>query len=595
MSVNQAISKKDQPCIGLKSPDAQVEYSCSPATKDLRNIIDKGPDAVIVVDSDGTVRFVNDVYTTVFGRKADQVMGTHYMVPRPLDVSIEIDIPLLDGSFRIGKMKAVEIEWNGGQGFLITVQDVTHRKKADQELRRTTEDLKKTVQELRRANQRIINQQRAVIEEERVKVLLQMAGATAHELNQPLTALLGNIDLIKLNGDNPYELNRCMDRIEEAGKKISGIIRRIQTIPREDLQKVDSNASLFNLKKKVTILSLEDTEHDFEKIKNVCQNYKNISLIRATCIKDAITVLERGKIDLILLDHVLPDGTSIDFLELMTQKGIDVPVVVITGQGDEMTASRLIQSGAYDYLPKNRINERSLIQAIVNTLEKVRLKKEVRDVQKKMAEMSTKDDLTGLFNRRHMDEVIRQEFSRTQRYHTDLSCLLLDLDFFKLVNDSFGHIFGDYVLKEFSIVLKQNMRESDTCFRYGGEEFMILLPNTDIQGAQLAAEKIRRVFETKIYDDGTNKASVTVSIGIASVGHHHPKAPKDLIAFADMALYRAKAGGRNRYVIYFGGTMDSTPDWEPYQRKNIQQLKERISSIAGKTRKASIASIALSD
>ena len=593
MSINKPILGKNKDTTGVKDPNMQAKNMCPVGIQSLRNIIDKSPDAVIVVDHAGMVRFVNDVYSIVFGRKADQIMGTYFQVPHSLNIPMEVDIPQPGEASRVGEMKGVEIQWEGEKAFLITVRDITHRKKADQDLRQTTKDLKKTVQELRRANQRIINQQKSVIEEERVKVLLQMAGATAHELNQPLTTLLGNIDLIKLNGDNPDELTRYMDRIEEAGKKISGIVRRIQTIPQEDVQSFETKASLLSFDKKINILSLEDTDQDFEKISAVCQKHKNITLTRATCIKDAIRTLEHGKTDLIFLDHVLPDGTSMDFLALLTQKGYDIPVVVITGQGDEMIASRLIQSGAYDYLPKNRINERFLTQAIVNTLEKVRLKKEIREAQKKMAEMSTKDELTGLYNRRHMNDVIRQEFSRTQRYQTDLSCLLIDLDFFKLVNDSFGHIFGDYVLKEFSACLRKNIRESDMCFRYGGEEFMILLPNTDIQGAQLAAEKIRKIFEAKVYDDGANKASVTISIGVASVRHHQPKAPKDLLAFADMALYRAKADGRNRHVVYLEDLWDSVPYWESYENKNIKHLKERLSSILEKTRKASIASIEL--
>ena len=593
MTANQSILENKNNINGIKDLHKLPKETCSVSLQALRDIIDKGPDAVIIIDQDGVVRFVNDVYSKAFGHEVNQMMGTHFKIPHSLNIPIEVDIPQPGEAPKVGEMKGVEIEWEGEKAFLITVRDITQRKKADQELRRTTEDLKKTVQELRRANQRIINQQKSVIEEERVKVLLQMAGATAHELNQPLTTLLGNIDLIKLNAGNPTELNRYMDSIEEAGKKISGIVRRIQTIPHEETQPVETNEAHFTFNKKVRILSLEDTDQDFEKISAVCKKHKKIILTRTACIQDAIHELERGKTDLILLDHVLPDGTSMDFLALLTQKGLDIPVVVITGQGDEMIASRLIQSGAYDYLPKNRINERSLAQAIYNTLEKVRLKKEIREAQKKMAEMSTKDELTGLYNRRYMNDVIRHEFSRSQRYQTDLSCLLIDLDFFKLVNDSYGHIFGDYVLKEFSVSLKKIIRESDMCFRYGGEEFMILLPNTDIVGAKLAAEKIRKMFENKVYDDGSNKTSVTLSIGITSIKHHQPKAPKDLLAFADMALYRAKADGRNRHVVYLDDTWDSIPHWQSYENKNVKHLKERLSSILEKTRKASIASIEL--
>ena len=169
--------------------------------------------------------------------------------------------------------------------------------------------------------------------------------------------------------------------------------------------------------------------------------------------------------------------------------------------------------------------------------------------QKKILEVvSITDELTGLYNRRHLKTVLEQEFQRSKRHDTDLSCLLFDLDHFKKVNDKFGHDYGDTVLINISKILNRSIRSSDYAFRYGGEEFLLILPQTNIEGAIQTGEKIR-------LDIASNKnnnemiASVTVSGGGASLIKHQPKNSTDLITIADKALYMAKENGRNQIVV----------------------------------------------
>ncbi|MCI5140466.1 MAG: GGDEF domain-containing protein [Candidatus Electrothrix sp. ATG1] len=169
-----------------------------------------------------------------------------------------------------------------------------------------------------------------------------------------------------------------------------------------------------------------------------------------------------------------------------------------------------------------------------------------------MKRLSTHDDLTGLYNRRHLVVSLEQEFSRCRRHGTELSLIMLDLDHFKSINDNFGHKFGDYVLKEFSALLQASVRTSDLVFRFGGEEFIVLLPQTATEGAAKTAEKIRKNTAKEMIDDGNYVVKITVSIGVTSYEKQQHQTASCMISFADEALYQAKKNGRNRVVVYRG-------------------------------------------
>lgn len=167
--------------------------------------------------------------------------------------------------------------------------------------------------------------------------------------------------------------------------------------------------------------------------------------------------------------------------------------------------------------------------------------------KKRLEVISITDELTGLYNRWHLKAVLKQEFQRSKRYDTDLSCLMFDLDHFKVLNDKYGHDYGDTVLRNFANILIKSIRLSDLAFRYGGDEFLILLPQTNIEGAVQTGEKIRMLCATEKLKE-TN-ALVTVSIGGASLKEHQPAEPHDLISLADKALYVGKENARNQLVV----------------------------------------------
>ncbi len=169
----------------------------------------------------------------------------------------------------------------------------------------------------------------------------------------------------------------------------------------------------------------------------------------------------------------------------------------------------------------------------------------------RMRELSVKDELTGINNRRHFQNMLQMEWKRALRFHRDLSLIMVDVDKFKAYNDAFGHIQGDQVLKQIGALLRKNLREVDTVARFGGEEFVLLLPDTDKRGAIAVAEKVRLLVEGHRFmtEDRKDTRNITISAGIASYPDD-VEGMDDLIDHADIALYKAKELGRNRIQCY---------------------------------------------
>jgi two-component system, cell cycle response regulator len=231
----------------------------------------------------------------------------------------------------------------------------------------------KTNEALKAANRTILEQQKSVIKEERLKVLLQMAGATAHELSQPLTSLLGNIDLIRMDQDNPSKWMRRLDKIEAAGQRMADIIRQIQTIGSDDVKPYPGGVSIINLDQTINLLFAGDSDSDYQMLHALVQDQGWIRLTWAKSIDEGLRVLKQAQVNSVILDDSLVDGNGFDFLAGMASVGIKKPVLVLTGNGDEIAAARIVRYGAYDFLPKSGLKPALLLQSITAALEKFRL------------------------------------------------------------------------------------------------------------------------------------------------------------------------------------------------------------------------------
>jgi diguanylate cyclase (GGDEF)-like protein len=167
----------------------------------------------------------------------------------------------------------------------------------------------------------------------------------------------------------------------------------------------------------------------------------------------------------------------------------------------------------------------------------------------RLREMAARDALTGLYNRRHFNDLLGQLFAESTRYHSDLTLMMLDLDNFKRVNDTLGHQVGDQLLRMTADVILQCIRESDVAVRYGGDEFIVLWPQTSPEEARASAERILARFREELTRALPEAGIASLSIGVASRRADEPTEPMHLVQLADEALYLAKAGGKNRITV----------------------------------------------
>src|ERR1044071_6463548 len=266
----------------------------------------------------------------------------------------------------------------------------------------------------------------------------------------------------------------------------------------------------------------------------------------------AVEAAKRVLPDLIMLDVMMPvlDGLQACRLLKENPSTRDIPVIFLSALDDTDTKVNGLSLGANDYISKPfRVEELLARVAVAIRLKRERdlLQENAEELRRRAeaaSEMSMTDALTGLLNRYGLRRALQRELSEARRYTRPLSCLLLDIDFFKLINDTQGHAAGDAALMQAARVLTESVRGSDVVCRYGGEEFLVLAPETDARGAQSLAEKIRLAVSSRLFGDGERAFALTLSAGVAEL--RPGESGNDMIARADLALYQAKQRGRDR-------------------------------------------------
>lgn len=528
-------------------------------------LIDTVPNPLFFKDRTERISGCNRAFEALVGKQKPEIVGriVHDLFPQDLAVRFrEMDEALFhDGSVQASELTVPDADGRSlnmicflasfqeidkaEKGLMGVLLDITSQKQTEAELRQTQKELEATVDQLRASNRQIIAQQKSVIEQERLKVLLQMAGATAHELNQPLTILLGSIELMRSQSKvDPMHL----ERIDDAGRKVSEIVRKIQQIRCDETMPYAGPDFIIRIDQPVTLLSIEDDEKDFELLKNLVSGTGNIKLLHAADQKQAFDLLRATSIDMIFIDYMLPDGTGLEFLESLRLKQLEIPVVMVTGQGNEVIASQSIQAGAYDYLPKSRLTAAALTRVIGNTLEKHRFKREMKRVTEKMARMACRDKLTGLYNRRYFDECLAREVEGVKRHSRQLALAIFDLDHFKNINDRYGHPAGDYVLRETGMLILRTIRKCDHACRYGGEEIAVIMPDTGSKDSVVTCKRILDNIRALPLEFEGKCFTVTASAGVASYDPKSEATMDQFVQTVDRLLYEAKASGRDRVV-----------------------------------------------
>jgi len=257
-----------------------------------------------------------------------------------------------------------------------------------------------------------------------------------------------------------------------------------------------------------------------------------------------------GDFDLIVVSLGM---RGFDGLRLCSQlrslpEGRHVPILVVVSDGDRRKLTQALEMGVNDYLTRP-VDKNELVARVRTQLRKKRYADRLRHNVQLSLEMAITDQLTGLHNRRYMSRHLDTLLSSAKKEAKPLAFVIMDIDFFKQVNDTYGHDIGDEVLKEFAKRIAANVRGLDLACRYGGEEFVVVMPDTDLAFAYSISERLRQSIETtpvKI-SRAPNMLNITISIGIAKTEGENDTA-QALLHRADQALYRAKRSGRNKVV-----------------------------------------------
>lgn len=260
-------------------------------------------------------------------------------------------------------------------------------------------------------------------------------------------------------------------------------------------------------------------------------------------------VLQRKKI---VINDVASDPITAVFADALQGANIDALAVIPIVLYDENVGSlvlRAARKGTGFTLREISFFE-IVAEAASNALERAHLFESIQLANKRLEHLATTDGLTGLYNHRYFRERLDGELERAFRYRLPLSCLIFDVDNFKSLNDTYGHLLGDSVLKELAQHAQGHIRKSDLIARYGGEEFVVILPQTDSDGAATEAERLRLEIERHTFQGVPSERRVTVSVGAATLLHDVMMNGDDLLHAADKALYNAKNNGKNRIEVY---------------------------------------------
>ena len=290
--------------------------------------------------------------------------------------------------------------------------------------------------------------------------------------------------------------------------------------------------------KKTRVLIVDDEQKTLDLIEEYLLGH-DFDVTTAMSGEQAVAFVQKDLFHIAIVDLHLPGMTGSELLKSIKSIRPDIQAVMITGYGTIRDAVECMKLGASDFITKPILLDH-LHLTIRRILEEVRLKEEA-ELADYYRNLSRTDELTGMYNFRHLMSVLKKEVSRHLRYNRTMTLAMIDIDDFKMYNDAKGHEKGNELLVRLSRVFKHNTRNCDILTRYGGEEFIILLPETSIEEAVVVSERICSTVESTL--------EVSVTIGLSSLPKDSSN-PHEVIKMADAAMYWGKAHGKNQIVIY---------------------------------------------
>lgn len=321
--------------------------------------------------------------------------------------------------------------------------------------------------------------------------------------------------------------------------------------PYQNLLKNDVVANYHDnpVKRASSMVMLVEDDKDNQQLIHTILKQKGYRVFSFDDALSALKFLEKNLVDIIVSDFIMPEMDGFEFCSIVKKKYENIYFIMITAKGDKQDVSNALIVGADDYIFKPFDITEFLARVKVGE-RTVQNQKHLVYLNEKLEKMADTDGLTRLKNRRFLINQGIKELNRAKRYHHTMAIMMIDIDNFKAINDSYGHLAGDHILKKVAKIIERRARDSDIVCRYGGEEFIVVLPETDPKKAFFTAEKIRKIVETTKTQYENKILSVTVSIGVAIKNPDVNISFNDFINLADKALYLAKRTGKNKSIIY---------------------------------------------
>jgi two-component system cell cycle response regulator len=297
-----------------------------------------------------------------------------------------------------------------------------------------------------------------------------------------------------------------------------------------------------------SILVVDIDPRQAERIRGYLANGNRVDVLSNPA--DAALAVSGGEYELVLVSMALGDFDPLRVCSQMRTAELTrtLPIILIAEDDDKPRVVRGLDLGVNDFIMRP-VERNELLARVRTQIRRQRYASELRQSVTNTLALAVTDELTGLYNRRYFDRHLSLMLEKAQEQARDMAVMLIDMDYFKSVNDTHGHDIGDSVLREFADRLRRNIRGVDLACRFGGEEFVVLMPDTDWRQAQGVAERVRQAVAERVFATGNSRPlTLTVSVGLA-LNESETDTPEVMLKRADVALYRAKREGRNRVVF----------------------------------------------
>lgn len=309
----------------------------------------------------------------------------------------------------------------------------------------------------------------------------------------------------------------------------------------------------------------------------------------ASTLESAVEELEKASYDLVLADLRLPDGSGLDLLGFIRDSEIPAEVIIVTGYASVENTIEALNRGAFAYMQKP-VNMEELKIFIARALKIKKLSADNRALLQRFKDLSLKDPHTGLYNYRYLSERLKKELGRARRHDLPLSVVMIDIDYFKSINDVYGHSYGDRILKDFSSFLKDFVRDTDVVLRYGGEEFVLILTDTSSDGAVTVVRRLLDEVNRHVFDPEGRRVRFTISVGVWSLAKGDLSSTvSSVIDAVDSAMLKAKELGGDRFVEYHQASLEGAVSG--VLEKGIEDFREKIDRMQKRANQSVVESI----